>query len=172
MIALVIGGSGSGKSQFAEDMCKGKSPLSYIATMKPCGSEAEERIKRHRKMRKDKGFTTLECCSNLHTLNLRGTVLLECMSNLLANEIFDEGLSPNKATDKIMSGVNKLFSNCENTVIVTNDIFSYSESYSPQLEEYISALGRINREIAQKADIVVEVVAGIPIYHKGGSYDN
>ena len=33
--------------------------------------------------------------------------------------------------------------------------------------EYLAALGEINRKLAERADAVVEVVAGIPVWQKG-----
>ena len=69
MMELVTGGSGSGKSAYAESVICGKhrllcettenAPLYYIADMIPYGRETEKKIKAHRKMRAGKGFVTL-----------------------------------------------------------------------------------------------------------------
>ena len=47
---------------------------------------------RHRKMRAGKGFETVECYTGLKNLDFpeNAVVLLECMSNLAANEMFEE----------------------------------------------------------------------------------
>ena len=94
MLVVIIGGSGSGKSEFAENMAVKlrKNRLIYAAAMMPFGSEGEARIRRHRKARKDKGFITVEKYTCLKSLEVQegDTVLLECMSNLLANEMFDK----------------------------------------------------------------------------------
>ena len=86
---MVTGGSGSGKSEFAESLVTGLAdgPNLYIATMFPFDEECHKRIARHREMRKDKGFDTLECYTGLKHADVSGyhTVLLECMSNLTAN---------------------------------------------------------------------------------------
>ena len=61
MVILVIGGSGSGKSEYAEGRCvqlNTKEKL-YIATMEPFGEESLARIARHRRLRQGKGFDTL-----------------------------------------------------------------------------------------------------------------
>ena len=105
MLHVVTGGSGSGKSAYAEtellrlakqNNCK----KYYIATMEPFGEETLKKIERHREMRKDKGFDTLECYVNLkgtaETMTDRPAVLLECMSNLTANELYDEAGNMNK----------------------------------------------------------------------------
>ena len=99
MLSVIMGVSGSGKSEYAEDMAvrlaDGRG-LYYAATMEPYGEEGRARVARHRKQRAGKGFTTLECYRDIE--NIAGmigtdrcrdaTVLLECMSNLLANEMF------------------------------------------------------------------------------------
>ena len=67
MLILVTGGSGSGKSAFAESVVMGLKtrPNLYIATMYPFDDECHRRIARHRLMRRDKGFETLECYTGL-----------------------------------------------------------------------------------------------------------
>ena len=67
MMELVTGGSGSGKSAYAENaVCQSRRrlqekekreiPLYYIADMFPYGRETEEKIENHRRMRAGKGF--------------------------------------------------------------------------------------------------------------------
>ena len=53
-----------------------------------------------------------------------------------------------------------------NLVIVTNEIFSEAADYQGETELYQEYLGQINQKIAEIADQVVEVVYGIPVYHK------
>lgn len=101
MFQVITGGSGSGKSAYAEDCvtaCRSEAqPLYYIATMRPFGAEMEAKIQRHRQLRDGKGFETIECFRDLSVACLpadgiqteRPVVLLECMSNLVANEWFD-----------------------------------------------------------------------------------
>ena len=81
MLILVTGGSGSGKSAFAESVVMGLKtrPNLYIATMYPFDEECHRRIARHRLMRRDKGFETLECYTGLKDVKIpsSGTTLLE-----------------------------------------------------------------------------------------------
>ena len=67
MMILVTGGSGSGKSAFAEDciVAFGNARRIYIATMYPFDEESRKRVKRHQAMRQGKGFDTLECYTGL-----------------------------------------------------------------------------------------------------------
>lgn len=102
MLHIVYGGSASGKSSYAESFAlslQGDGRLLYIATMYPykwntteLDPETMQRIERHRAMRADKGFDTVECYRHVeHIVAKRQDVLLlECMSNLLANEMYLE----------------------------------------------------------------------------------
>ena len=60
MITLVLGGSGSGKSAYAEHLLDGKTNKYYIATMQVYDAEGEKKVARHRRLRAGKGFVTIE----------------------------------------------------------------------------------------------------------------
>ncbi|WP_294351424.1 bifunctional adenosylcobinamide kinase/adenosylcobinamide-phosphate guanylyltransferase [uncultured Clostridium sp.] len=170
MITLVTGGSGSGKSEFAENKaCSYKSEnLIYIATMMAYDEESLKKIERHKNMRKDKNFKTIECAVNLSSVNLpkKSTVLIDCMSNLVANEMYSKDGSKENAVSSIIKGIEALKSSSLNLVIVTNEVFSDGVEYSKETEEYIKNLGNINEYLGKIANEVVEVVYSIPIYHK------
>lgn len=168
MFHVVTGGSGSGKSAFAEQKILEFGPAEriYIATMYP-GKDPENarRIARHRRMRAEKNFETVECYTGLATVKVPAgsSVLLECMSNLAANEMFLENGAGENTVASIMDGIRSLLSQCGNLVVVTNEIFSDGGDYDTWTHRYLDALGRINREMAQQADRVTEVVYGIPV---------
>lgn len=170
MFTLVTGGSGSGKSEYAEGITKSwKTPKIYIATMFPYDRESRMKIQRHREMRRDKGFHTLECFTGLSGLCLpEGShVLLDCMSNLTANEIYMEKGAGSRTVEAILFGVQKLLSEAEDVCIVTNEIFSDGMEYAPETVRYQRYLGLLNCRMAQMADQVIEVVCGIPLRQKG-----
>lgn len=170
MLVVVTGGSGSGKSAFAEDkvLSFGTAQRIYIATMHPFDNESYKRIDRHREMRAGKGFETIECYTGLKDVVLPEgcVVLLECMSNLVANEMFEEQGAHEETVQTIMAGIENLLRQAAHVVIVTNEIFSDAPAFEREMNTYLKYLGRINQEIAKKADEVTEVVYGIPVYHK------
>ncbi|MEG2676667.1 MAG: bifunctional adenosylcobinamide kinase/adenosylcobinamide-phosphate guanylyltransferase [Oscillospiraceae bacterium] len=170
MTALVIGASASGKSEYAEALAlKFGLPRYYIATMQPFGEEGEKRILRHRLMREGKGFFTIERYLDIGALKLpqRGTALLECVGNLVANELFSSGGSRENTVESIIGGISALEKQCENLIIVTNDIFSDGIEYDSETESYIKALGLVNSKTACICNLAVEIVCGIPIAVKG-----
>lgn len=167
MLTLVIGGAASGKSEYAEALVMSlPGKRIYIATMEPFDDECRERIKKHRLMRRGKGFETTECYTDLCSARVpRGAnALLECMSNLTANELY----SPNGGgLDAIMRGIDALCERCENLTIVTNEVFSGGTDYAGGTTEYMRALAEANRRIAKRADRVIEVCCGLANTLKG-----
>ena len=139
MFHLITGGSGSGKSEYAEQKLmeyashsKRNKKRYYIATMMPFGKETEEKIARHRRLRAGKGFETIECYTDLkkaaEVLQTKetGSVLLECMSNLVANEMYDPSGAGENAEESILAGIHKLQKASDDLVVVTNEVFSDS----------------------------------------------
>ncbi len=168
MVALIIGGTASGKSEYAENLAaKLHGDKIYLATMKPYDEESFKKIDRHKDMRNGKGFLTREIAEDLINADFSGrdTVLLECISNLLANEMYRKK-PKTSPTEYIISGLDKMINSCKNTVIVSNNIFCDHYEYK-EIKDYIKALGDINAYLAEKADLVCEVVCGVPIIHKG-----
>ena len=80
--------------------------------------------------------------------------------------MFQEDGAHERTVQEIQKGVKSLREQAGNLVIVTNEIFSEAVSYEGETGTYQEYLGKINQELALLADEVVEVVYGIPIYHK------
>lgn len=174
VLYVITGGSGSGKSEYAEDLAvsMGKLPRIYLATMQIWDDEGKKRVLRHKKQRAQKGFETVERFTELEEYHFQsaadgrdraGVILLECMSNLAANEFYrqEEG-----AFERIAAAIKCLQKQCCDLIIVTNEIFSDGVSYDPESERYIRLLGRINRMLGRNADFLTEVVCGIPVVIK------
>ena len=167
MIALVIGGSGSGKSAYAEGLVQQVSDENrvYIATMRVWDRESQIRVARHRAQRAELGFETIECPLNLGEIQLpdNATVLLEDIPNLVANEMFD----PGGDAGRIIPALKKLAGRCRNLVMVTGNIFADGRNYDPEMLRYMRLLSEVNAAAAEIADCGVEVVYSIPVPFKG-----
>ena len=166
MIVLVTGGSGSGKSTWAEKLVASlpNENRVYIATMQVYDAESVKRVERHRAQRADKGFHTIECEKDLASADIAegSVVLLEDLVNLMANEMFDGG-----DVSRIVPALNILAKKCRHLIMVTNDVFADGIEYAESTQEYIRQLAQINNAAAQMADCVVEVVYSIPVCVKG-----
>jgi adenosylcobinamide kinase/adenosylcobinamide-phosphate guanylyltransferase len=171
MIALITGGSGSGKSAFAEDYACRLSPDEklYVATMVPCDEESRRRIARHRSMRAEKFFATVECPQSILSVlqKKHKTVLVECVSNWAANRLFAPGGTPEDTVSTIVSELVALHRDNKNVVVVSNEIFSDGIPYDAATTQYIAVVAEINRQLSRHAQLVAEVVCGIPVVQKG-----
>lgn len=203
MMLVITGVSASGKSACAErravELADG-GPLYYVAAMEPYGEEGRRRIERHRRLREGKGFVTVECYRDIEravdmigaSRCMEATVLVECMSNLLANEMFSRGAEPGTAElgptdptgrdsaadvwrddgderqrrllDKMLSGLSYLSGQCRNLIVVTNEVFSDGGAYGEETEVYIKLLGALNQRLVEMADEAVEVVYTVPLH--------
>ena len=170
MLTVITGGSASGKSAYAEDLVLSWGPAQriYVATMYPFDRESEKRIVRHQKMRSGKGFQTVECYTGLEQIQVPpgSHVLLECMSNLAANEMFQESGAGENTVEAVMKGVCQLEKQASRLCVVTNEIFSDWQPYHTETKRYQKSVGEINCRMAQMAQQVVEVVYGIGLYRK------
>ena len=171
MIVLVYGGGSSGKSAYAEDyVCQTQYKNKYyLATMSATDPESLERIKRHRKLREGKSFITLEesvdIVNAIDKIDSDSVVLLECMSNLVANEMFRDGQinSADYCTSKILKDLRALEEKTGELVIVSNNVFEDGNEYDEVTKEYLRTLGKINSQISAMAEKSVEVVVGIGV---------
>lgn len=197
MITLIIGGSGSGKSAYAEDYVLATAadlPKYYIATMQVYDAEGERKVERHRRLRAGKGFVTIEQPTDIGKAGIKiagnawneqekgdihevdgmdapneekqgGVALLECMSNLVANEMFSGEQMPetDAVVRRVTEEIEALAKQLTHLVIVSNNVFEDGIAYDASTLRYMEALGRINTRLADLADHVVEVVVGIPV---------
>lgn len=173
MMTLIIGGSGSGKSAYAEEyLCafSEEKKKYYIATMQVCDAESEKKVEKHRRLRSGKGFFTIEQPKDIQRAAAKmeegdKTALLECLSNLTANEMFAEDVpeAEEAVAEKVVDGIMALSRKLTHFVIVSSNVFEDGKVYDGSTTAYIRAMGRINEKLAQLADEVIEVAAGIPV---------
>ncbi|SER57281.1 bifunctional adenosylcobinamide kinase/adenosylcobinamide-phosphate guanylyltransferase [Lachnobacterium bovis] len=233
---LIIGGSSSGKSNFAEDFLSKKTNSEnkiYIATMEKNIDENLKKIKKHQLSRRNKGFFTIEQSQLVdkafinyiesnkvdtdyltenktiedklriehktenktiedklriehktenRTINDKSrkyNVLLESISNLLSNEMFDLKMGwldfdykiidddiVVKLSNHIVEEVLCIAKQCENCVIVSDNIFESGNIYDELTQKYIEILGNINVQLAEIVDSVFEVTEGMVLQIK------
>ncbi|EFB75707.1 bifunctional adenosylcobinamide kinase/adenosylcobinamide-phosphate guanylyltransferase [Subdoligranulum variabile] len=175
MLVLVIGGSGSGKSEYAERLTvqlADDMPRYYLATMQVWDEECRKRVEKHRHQRAGRGFVTVERTRDLAgispaMLDNGGTILLEDLGNLAANELYAPGQSFRQAEEKILKGIENLHAVCRHLVVVSNEVGTGGADYAGETEIYLRLLGHLHQEIAKRADAVCELNAGLPIFYKG-----
>ncbi|MFX4260820.1 bifunctional adenosylcobinamide kinase/adenosylcobinamide-phosphate guanylyltransferase [Pelotomaculum propionicicum] len=172
-LTLVLGGSRSGKSEFAEKIAEssGKNII-YIATAAVRDEEMAERVKLHRERRPKDWFTVEEEKDVLGVLSRGGkgdVFLLDCATIWLTNLLFNGQCSehePVVSGAKILEEVVRLAETVENgldLIIVSNEVGLGIIPEHPLGRLFRDLAGKANQVLAAKADSVYLVVAGIPL---------
>lgn len=171
MIELIFGGAASGKSEFAErEALQCRAPFFYLATMRHGSSSGEQRIAKHVARRDGSPFVTLEKPVAIGELAERikgGTALLECLTNLAANELFDNGDVFNREHEegvyqRICADLDTLASAADSLIVVSGDVFRDGVRYAKESEAYMRLLSHLNIYLSDKSDRVYEMVYACP----------
>lgn len=163
MMTLIIGTPDSGKSAYAEQVAQFYSDgqrMAYVATMIPYGEEGLQRVEKHRKLRADKSFVTFEqpvavgaIAGDLAKEGL-DTVLLECVSNLVGNEMYHENnkaLSDDALQLLIVDEIKELSKAVSHLIVVTNR-FAMEEHFDEETRRYVRMQMAVNELLKQEAD--------------------
>jgi len=166
-LTVVIGGAASGKSDFAEELVadSGRSKV-YLATAQAHDNEMTAKIIRHRKSRGN-GWRTVEAPLDLSNALAdvadSDIVLLDCATLWLTNHLLS-GSDPTEAQASLFSALVV----CKApVVIVTNEVGAGIVPENPLARRFRESQGLLNRSLATKAELVINVVAGLPMVLKG-----
>ncbi len=166
---MISGGNGSGKSRYAESLiAKTTGPRYYIATMQPQTEENYRRIQKHIGQRSGLGFVTLELAAQVQNANVTkdSVVLLEDVSNLLANTIFTSGGTMETVWQDILA----LRSRCKLLAAVTIAGLP-SNGYDGETASYINDLNILNQRLYDHSDAAVTMKDHFPIWEKGAEHE-
>ena len=166
-LSLVLGGAASGKSTFAEGLVKGTGrPLVYFATAQQFDDEMREKVDRHKQMR-GAGWRTIEepldVGRALAAIGGDNAVLLDCATMWLSNHLLAE-TDLAEAEAGLMAGLALC---AAPVVIVSNEVGLSVVPDNALARRFRDEQGRLNQKLAAKADLVVNVVAGLPQVLKG-----
>lgn len=192
-LILILGGARSGKSAYAEELAQRMAakapalPLIYMATAIAAGDEEmRQRIARHRSTRGTEWVTIEEPTDPAGALRASGwldkpgVVLVDCLTLLVANVLLD---SPHPREDPVDAGYDDLDGPAaeERVRAVVADLLAVSQQSAVSLilvsnevgmgvvpayplgRIFRDVLGRVNADIAQKADAVIFMLSGLPI---------
>ncbi len=164
MITLITGGRNAGKTSTAIESA-GKIVLKryYIATARNLDSEVNKKIQRH-KMQRNNKFVTVEEPLNIagamKGLDRDSVVVLDCLTMWTANMLFaDREKLVLEASKKIIIELSRF----RNSFVVTNEVGLGIIPENILSRKYSSLLGEANKLFASAADIVLFMVAGIPL---------
>ncbi len=173
-IILVIGGCRSGKSGFALNAAEkiAADGRIFIATSLQLDQEMKERVLLHQTER-GTDWTTIEAPIQLPEAVIKycasGCVLLvDCITMWLSNLILDQEIAPNIGgyIEDIKASLKRAA--CP-VILVTNEVGTGIVPKNRLAREYRDLVGSVNQQLAELADQVVMVVAGIPVWIKSES---
>ena len=178
MTVFVVGGSKSGKSDFAQQVAltlAGGGKRYYVATLMPINCESDHAIiLSHLQRREGMGFETIECGRNiltcLETADKNAAFLLDSVTTLLSNELYP--VEKHYETDEpaaLRCGENLITfaKSVANAVIVSDDLFRDAVRYDGHTDAFRRHLGGIHCRLAQECDVVLEMAFGNVIIRKG-----
>lgn len=165
-VTLVLGGARSGKSALAEGVVRaaGPSPV-YIATAEAWDDEMRARIAEHRAQRDGQGWRTVEAPLDLPgALAAAGSapVLVDCLTLWLTNLMLGEHNIP-AASAALLAALDRPGP----TVLVANEVGLGIVPDNALARRFRDAAGRLNQQVAARADTVVFTAAGLPMVLKG-----
>ncbi|WP_333712567.1 bifunctional adenosylcobinamide kinase/adenosylcobinamide-phosphate guanylyltransferase [Yoonia sp.] len=166
-LSLVLGGAASGKSAFAEGLVKsGPARPTYIATSQVHDDEMAAKVAAHRAMRGE-DWTTIEepldIAAALTTAPADAPVLIDCATLWLTNVILGEHDLDAAQRDFLAA----IAAAGRPVVVVSNETGQGIVPENALARRFRNAQGRLNQAIAAQADLVVVVMAGLPMVLKG-----
>lgn len=164
---LVLGGTRSGKSRYAQqraEACSGA--LTYIATAQAFDAEMTERIDNHRSDRGPR-WTTLEAPINLpgaigQASRDAGAVLVDCLTLWLSNLMLAD-MERDAQTAALIAAIQRC--SCP-LILVTNEVGLGIVPDNALARAFRDEAGHLNQAIAAAVHEVQFVAAGLPLRMK------
>ncbi|HEX5423944.1 MAG TPA: bifunctional adenosylcobinamide kinase/adenosylcobinamide-phosphate guanylyltransferase [Candidatus Acidoferrales bacterium] len=166
-ITLVLGGARSGKSRYAQELASGFERVTFIATAWAADTEMRKKISQHRRDRPS-NWKTVEAQRNLRRVidsesRFADVLLLDCLT-FHAFKLLKARKQNNAALSRHIRELgDAIHASKSSVIVVSNEVGSgiVPEYRSGRL--YRELLGQMNQAIAQIADNVVLMVAGVPV---------
>lgn len=169
---FILGGARSGKSSYALKLAKETSrKVVYIATAEIGDSEMHKRINKHKDSRPKYWKTIEEPLNLLDALNeckdKCEVIIIDCLTLFLSN-LMHKGLKTEMLTKTIKDLTRCIAGGQKTVLLISNEVGLGIVPENKLAREFRDIAGLANQIIAQEADEVVFIQAGIPIKLKTG----
>ena len=166
-LTLVLGAAASGKSTYAEHLVAAASrPMLYIATAQAFDGEMHAKIATHQD-RRGVGWRTIEAPMDvapaLADAKPDEVVLFDCATMWLTNQLMAD-VDISTAEEELFSALTTC---AAPVVIVSNEVGAGIVPENKLARRFRQAQGELNQRLAQRAGLVVTVMAGLPLVLKG-----
>lgn len=166
-LSLVLGGVASGKSGWAERLVKSADRTSiYLATAQPLDREMTAKIAQHRADRGDT-WQTIEAPLDLSAQLAKpwqdDIILVDCLTMWLTNHLLAQS-DLGALFDELLDTLTAMSTP---VVFVSNEVGQGGVPDNALARAFQREQGRLNQLIAQRADLVVAIMAGLPMVLKG-----
>ena len=170
-LALILGGARSGKSRYGLGLAaRCPAPRLFVATCEPRDAEMEARIEAHQRQR-GSDWTTREVPLELTAAlgaaqDGYGVILVDCLTMWVSNLLLKEGAPPGSMQTAGEHLVEALAQTATPTILISNEVGFGIVPDNPLAREFRDQAGWLHQRLAQVADLVVLVVAGVPVLIK------
>ena len=164
-LTLIIGGARSGKSSFAETLAY--NPKFYIATAQAFDDEMRDRIARHQQQRGE-DWTTFDAPLDLvatlqHVDKRKHFVLVDCLTLWLSNILIAD-MDWEAELEQMVLALGAVQGD---VVLVSNEVGLGVVPDNELARKFRDAQGIANQAVAEMAETVVLLTAGLPLALKG-----
>ena len=165
---LILGGARSGKSRHGEQIAKDSGlEVIYVATAQAYDDEMVKRIAQHQQDRPDH-WQSIEEPLNLPNIIkdnscTQNVILVDCLTLWLMN-LLEARLDISAQVDLLLSALQQ---SKGQVIMVSNEITMGVVPMGEMSRQYVDELGRMHQRIAQQAQSVTLMVAGLPLSIKG-----
>jgi len=169
-VTLVLGGAQSGKSYYAQQLASHFESVTFIATGRRTDAEMRKKIAQHRRERPI-AWRTIEAPLDLHkTIRSESrkadVILVDCLTVYVANVMRARKKSKPYPKEYIEAVCDAIRASKAAVVAVSNEVGSGVVPAYTSGRIYRDFLGQMNQKIAQIADTVILMVAGVPVILK------
>ena len=172
---MILGGARSGKSRYGLGLAaRCPAPRLFVATGEPRDAEMEARIEAHQRERGSDWATRevpLELAAALNEAQDHyGVIVVDCLTMWVSNLLLQEGASPGSIQTAGENLISTLAQTAVPTILVSNEVGWGIVPDNPLARQFRDQAGWLHQRLAQVADLVVLVVAGVPMLIKSNLF--